>query len=71
MIFICDVMLGKLARYLRMLGLDAPYIRKGEARGIPSGGRSTLLLLQRALRKAAALAPSWSTATTPGNRSSK
>ena len=30
MIFICDAMLGKLARYLRMLGLDAPYIRQGE-----------------------------------------
>lgn len=29
MIFICDVMLGKLARYLRELGLDAPYIRQG------------------------------------------
>lgn len=35
MIFICDVMLGKLARYLRMLGLDAPYIRQGET-ALPS-----------------------------------
>ena len=26
--FICDAMLGKLARYLRLLGLDAVYIRK-------------------------------------------
>ncbi|HOV89470.1 MAG TPA: Mut7-C RNAse domain-containing protein [Syntrophorhabdaceae bacterium] len=25
--FICDVMLGKLSRYLRMLGFDAPYIK--------------------------------------------
>ncbi len=25
--FICDVMLGRLSRYLRMLGLDSPYIR--------------------------------------------
>ncbi len=24
MIFICDIMLGRLSRYLRMLGLDAP-----------------------------------------------
>lgn len=31
MIFVCDVMLGKLARHLRMLGLDAPYIRHGES----------------------------------------
>ena len=31
MIFVCDVMLGKLARYLRMLGLDAPYMRQGES----------------------------------------
>ncbi len=35
MIFICDVMLGKLARFLRMLGLDAPYIRQGENPGFP------------------------------------
>jgi uncharacterized protein len=25
--FLCDVMLGKLARYLRLLGLDAVYLR--------------------------------------------
>jgi uncharacterized protein len=37
MIFICDVMLGKLARYLRMLGLDAPYIRMGEPAVPPPG----------------------------------
>jgi len=30
MIFVCDVMLGKLARYLRMLGLDARYVRQGD-----------------------------------------
>ncbi|MCX7966051.1 MAG: Mut7-C RNAse domain-containing protein [Syntrophorhabdaceae bacterium] len=28
--FICDVMLGRLARYLRIFGLDAIYIRKYE-----------------------------------------
>lgn len=28
--FVCDAMLGKLARYLRMLGLDAPYINRLE-----------------------------------------
>ncbi len=27
MTFVCDVMLGKLARYLRIFGLNAPYIR--------------------------------------------
>lgn len=30
MIFVCDVMLGKLARYLRTLGFDAPYVRQGD-----------------------------------------
>jgi uncharacterized protein with PIN domain len=30
MIFVCDVMLGKLARYLRTLGFDARYVRQGE-----------------------------------------
>jgi uncharacterized protein len=25
--FVCDVMLGKLSKYLRVLGLDAPYIK--------------------------------------------
>ncbi len=52
MIFICDVMLGKLARYLRMLGLDAPYIRQGESPRSASEGRHTFLLLQRAAAKA-------------------
>jgi uncharacterized protein with PIN domain len=28
--FVCDAMLGKLARHLRLFGLDAPYIRKSE-----------------------------------------
>lgn len=27
MIFICDIMLGRLSRYLRMLGLDAPCVK--------------------------------------------
>ena len=39
MIFLCDVTLGKLARYLRMLGLDAPYLRQGE--GPPSLAEDT------------------------------
>lgn len=30
MIFVCDVMLGKLARYLRILGFDAPSVRRGD-----------------------------------------
>ncbi|MEN6617129.1 MAG: Mut7-C RNAse domain-containing protein [Syntrophorhabdus sp.] len=34
MIFICDVMLGKLARYLRVLGLDTLYIRQAYDRTI-------------------------------------
>jgi uncharacterized protein with PIN domain len=41
MIFVCDVMLGKLARYLRTLGFDAPYVRKGDDPAIfpaPSAG---------------------------------
>jgi uncharacterized protein with PIN domain len=28
--FICDVMLGNLARHMRMLGLDAPLLKQGE-----------------------------------------
>jgi uncharacterized protein len=28
--FVCDASLGRLARYLRLLGLDAVYIKKGE-----------------------------------------
>ncbi|MHB8110451.1 MAG: Mut7-C RNAse domain-containing protein [Syntrophorhabdaceae bacterium] len=34
MIFICDAMLGKLARYLRVLGLDAPYARQGSDKNV-------------------------------------
>lgn len=48
MIFVCDVMLGKLARYLRMLGLDARYVRQGEdiaSFQIPSEG--SLFLTKR------------------------
>jgi uncharacterized protein len=29
--FVCDVMLGKLARYLRLLGFDAAYVETGTA----------------------------------------
>ena len=28
--FVCDVMLGKLAKYLRILGFDAVYLRSGD-----------------------------------------
>ncbi|HEY3276445.1 MAG TPA: Mut7-C RNAse domain-containing protein [Syntrophorhabdaceae bacterium] len=31
--FLCDMMLGKLAKYLRILGLDAPYVQ-----GLDEGG---------------------------------
>lgn len=30
MTFVCDAMLGKLAKYLRMLGIDTPYIHNIE-----------------------------------------
>lgn len=39
MTFVCDVMLGRLARYLRMLGLDAPYMRQGESLQSTTEGR--------------------------------
>lgn len=47
MIFICDVMLGKLARYLRMLGLDAPYIRQGEGPAAPPGEHEDVLFFTK------------------------
>ena len=51
MIFICDVMLGKLARYLRMLGLDAPYIRKGETAPPPPGEGQHYFFTKSAAKK--------------------
>ncbi len=48
MIFICDVMLGKLARYLRMLGLDARYVRQGEdIASFPVASEGSLFLTKR------------------------
>lgn len=48
MIFICDVMLGKLARYLRMLGFDAQYIQQGEdVRSLPEPSAGSLFLTKK------------------------
>lgn len=47
MIFICDVMLGKLARYLRMLGLDAPYTRQGEDATPRAGNRESIIFTKK------------------------
>lgn len=52
MIFVCDAMLGKLARYLRMLGLDAPYARRGEDRLSLPEGRAQMLFLTKSAAKA-------------------
>ena len=52
MIFICDVMLGKLARFLRMLGLDAPYIRQGEGPGPASKEEAQSLFFTKSNAKA-------------------
>lgn len=48
MIFVCDTMLGKLARYLRMLGLDTQYARSGSF-PFPSGpeGREIIFFTRR------------------------
>ena len=48
MIFICDVMLGKLARYLRMLGFDARYIKQGkDIRSLPAPSAESLFLTKK------------------------
>ncbi len=48
MIFVCDVMLGKLARYLRTLGFDAPYVRQGEdPASFPAPSAGCLFLTKR------------------------
>lgn len=46
--FICDAMLGRLAKYLRMLGLDAPYVRNPQAiKEYARGGQPPSFLLTR------------------------
>jgi len=48
MIFVCDVMLGRLARYLRMLGFDTRYIRQGDDRAsFPAPSPETLFLTRK------------------------
>jgi uncharacterized protein with PIN domain len=48
MIFVCDVMLGKLARYLRMLGFDTRYIRQGDDRAsFPAPSPEALFLTKK------------------------
>lgn len=47
MIFVCDVMLGKLARYLRVLGLDAPYLYHGGSPVSPAGDRGPSVLFTK------------------------
>jgi uncharacterized protein len=47
MIFICDVMLGKLARYLRMLGLDAPYIQQGKDAATHAAGGEFIIFTKK------------------------
>ena len=50
--FICDAMLGKLAKYLRILGLDAPYVHSPVDFGKPmfSEGQYHFLTRRSALR---------------------
>lgn len=50
MIFVCDVMLGRLARYLRMLGLDAPYVRHGEGAAFSHGQPQNLFFTKSPAR---------------------
>jgi hypothetical protein len=48
MIFVCDVMLGKLARYLRTLGFDARYVRQGDdPASLPTPSDRCILLTRR------------------------
>lgn len=47
MIFFCDVMLGKLAKYLRLLGLDAVYLRDLSELKKRSGTEEPWLFLTR------------------------
>ena len=49
--FLCDIMLGKLVRYLRMLGLDAPYIRNaGQLKHYSDESSKTIFLTRRTLK---------------------
>ena len=49
--FVCDVMLGKLARYLRMLGLDAPYISNpAQLKSYANKSSDTVFLTRRSLK---------------------
>ena len=46
--FICDVMLGNLARHLRMLGLDAPLVKQGEvSKPVSTEGDQPFLLTRK------------------------
>ena len=50
--FVCDVMLGKLARYLRVFGIDAVYAKTGAEfeRYVDAGEGQTFYLLTRRSR---------------------
>jgi uncharacterized protein len=51
--FVCDVMLGKLAKYLRLLGLDAVYLRDISELKQMNESRESLILLTRRTKPAA------------------
>lgn len=46
--FICDVMLGRLAKYLRILGFDAEYVRNGaDLEHYAAGAEDRIFLTRR------------------------
>jgi hypothetical protein len=48
MIFVCDVMLGKLVRHLRTLGFDTRYVRKrDDAASFPAPSAECIFLTKR------------------------
>jgi uncharacterized protein with PIN domain len=47
MTFVCDVMLGKLAKYLRILGLDAPHLKNATDLNKYKGQDKSSLFLTR------------------------
>ena len=48
MVFVCDMMLGKLARYLRVFGLDAVLVKTpGEAKKYLAGDAGCIFLTRR------------------------
>jgi uncharacterized protein with PIN domain len=49
--FICDAMLGKLAKYLRILGLDAEYTKNPEILQQYSGQPDAPYFLTRSTKK--------------------